>query len=394
MKTKGTTTTTRTAAHSKTEKNRQATSLVQGNGAGKRASKPRATGKKAEGGLHESVERYRALINQTTTRIAQSDLSGRLTFANPTFCEMLGYTEAELLGKTVWEITHPDDLEKTRCSFERLIAAGDSYQYEKRFLRQDGSILWANVSVSVIRDKAGKPKAGVAVVVDITGRKQMEQSLRKSEERLLATYEHAPTGIVECSPEGKYLSVNEEFCRITGYEKEDLLTYSIKDVTYEEDYIFDIKLHGRLVAGDIPFFKLEKRYVRKDGEIIWAEVTRSLVRDADGKPLYTVGTVLDVSERKRAELEIRNLSRLPAENPNPVMRLTPDGKVLYANNASAPLLEFWKRQVDQPIPDELHKRVAEAFSSGLKKEIEIEYEGKTFSCMLAPIREAGYVNVC
>jgi PAS domain S-box-containing protein len=127
-----------------------------------------------------------------------------------------------------------------------------------------------------------------------------------SRQRLLATYEHAPIGIIENSPEGDYVNCNEEFCRITGYEKEELLSLTIKGLTYEEDYIFDIKLHQRLVAGDIPFYKLEKRYIRKDGEIIWAEVTRSLVRDTDGKPLYTIGAVLDVSERKRAEEALRD----------------------------------------------------------------------------------------
>jgi PAS domain S-box-containing protein len=224
------------------------------------------------------------------------------------------------------------------------------------------------------------------------GTRQTQEESIGSRQRLLATYEHAPIGIIENSPEGNYVNCNEEFCRITGYQKEELLTLTIKDLTYEEDYIFDIKLHQRLVAGDIPFYKLEKRYVRKDGKIIWAEVTRSLVRDADGGPLYTVGAVLDVSERKRVELEIRNLSRLPAENPNPVMRLTPDGNVLYANHASATLLEFWNQQIDQTITDELKNYVAEVFASGLKKEIEIEQNGKTFSCTLAPIREAGYVN--
>ena len=125
---------------------------------------------------------------------------------------------------------------------------------------------------------------------------------------MLATYEHAPIGIIENSLEGNYVNCNEEFCRITGYGKEELLTLGIKDLTYEEDYIFDIKLHQRLIAGEIPFYKLEKRYMRKDGEIIWAEVTRSLVHDADGKPLYTIGAVLDVSERKQAEEQLRQIA--------------------------------------------------------------------------------------
>ena len=120
-----------------------------------------------------------------------------------------------------------------------------------------------------------------------------------------ATYEHAPIGIVESSLEGRHLNVNEEFCRILGYEKAALLQRGIKDFTHEEDYPIDIKLHEQLVTGEIPFYRLEKRYVRKDGENIWVELTRSIVRDAHGKPLYTIGVVLDISERKHVERSLR-----------------------------------------------------------------------------------------
>jgi len=337
------------------------------------------------------------------------------------------------------------------------------------------------------------------------------------------TYEHAPIGIVECSLDGKYINVNEEFCRITGYEKQELLKRGIKDITHEDEAPIDIKLHQKLIAGDIPFYRLEKRYVRKEGGIIWAELTRSVVHDADGKALYTIGVVLDISERKHVERVLRDsserlrlatetarmftweldfktqiytladnfvqvlgfsagllpknsvetvykltpaediqivldlsakaiqshsdlhslqcrvinpengqvvwlevnakivydyegnpermfgvaqnitankkaqdeiaiISRMPAENPNPIMRLTPDGKALYANNAGASLLDFWKQQGNQTIPNELQKYLAEVFTSGLKRELEIEHGGKTFFATLAPIREAGYVN--
>src|SRR5687768_11809111 len=126
----------------------------------------------------------------------------------------------------------------------------------------------------------------------------------------LTDYEHVPIGIIECSIEGKHLNVNQEICRITGYRKEELLALSIKDVTYEEDYGFDIKLHQRLVAGEIPFYKLEKRYVRKDGGIAWVELTRSVVRNSKGKVLYSVGVMLDISERKNVEEALREIKEL------------------------------------------------------------------------------------
>ncbi|HET9591190.1 MAG TPA: PAS domain S-box protein [Anaerolineales bacterium] len=143
-------------------------------------------------------------------------------------------------------------------------------------------------------------------------RRRAQEELVGTRQRLMATYEQAPIGIVECSLEGRHINVNQEFCRLTGYSREELLNRGIRDLTYEEDYIFDIKLHQRLVEGQIPYYKLEKRYVRKDGELIWVELTRNIMRDADGKGLFTIGAVVDVTERKRAE-EALQLARFQAE---------------------------------------------------------------------------------
>jgi PAS domain S-box-containing protein len=120
--------------------------------------------------------------------------------------------------------------------------------------------------------------------------------------------QHLPIGIIESSLDGKYLDANEEFCLLLGYEKEELLQRGIQDVT-QEDYEVEIKLHSQLVAGEIPYYKLEKRYERKDGQVIWVELTRSAIRDASGNILYTVGIVLDITERHLAEDALRESER-------------------------------------------------------------------------------------
>ncbi|HEX6269076.1 MAG TPA: PAS domain S-box protein [Anaerolineales bacterium] len=142
--------------------------------------------------------------------------------------------------------------------------------------------------------------------------RRAQEELIGTQQRLLATYEHAPIGIIECSPDSRLVNVNKEFCHITGYDKEELLALSLKDLTYEEDYVFDIKMHQRLIAGEIPYYKLEKRYLRKDGQIIWVELTRNVVRDSNGKALFTIGVALDVTDRKLAE-EALQLARDQAE---------------------------------------------------------------------------------
>lgn len=113
--------------------------------------------------------------------------------------------------------------------------------------------------------------------------------------------QHLPIGIAETSLDGKYINVNEELCRMLGYEEKELLQRGIKEVTDEEDYHVDIKLHGQLVADEISHYKIEKRFLRKDGGIIWADVTRCAVRDDNGKALFIVGIILDITERHLAE---------------------------------------------------------------------------------------------
>src|SRR5206468_4206811 len=111
-------------------------------------------------------------------------------------------------------------------------------------------------------------------IFDLTERKRVEEALRESQQRLQVTYEGALVAISECSSKGKYVGANEEFCRLLGYTKDEILQREIKDVTHKEDYPRELKVYRQLVAGRIPFYRIEKRFVRKDGAIIWAEILR------------------------------------------------------------------------------------------------------------------------
>lgn len=148
--------------------------------------------------------------------------------------------------------------------------------------------------------------------------------------------QHLPIGIVETSLEGKYIDVSEEFCRLLGYKKEELLQRGIKDITPEADYQLDIQLHNQLVAGEIPSYKIEKRFKRKDGQIIWVDVTRSAIRDGSGNALYIVGIVLDITEIKQvlaalqeSEERFRAILRQAAAG---IVRKDPVGLLLFVND--------------------------------------------------------------
>ena len=134
--------------------------------------------KNAEEALRESEERFHAILRQATAGIVRKDAEGKLMFVNQAFCNMLGYTEAELLGKTIWQLTHKEDVEENKRLYDRTMIEGIPFKLEKRLIRKDGSTLWVDVSVSPIVDSTGKPESAVAVEVDITGRKLAEEALR------------------------------------------------------------------------------------------------------------------------------------------------------------------------------------------------------------------------
>ena len=136
--------------------------------------------------LRDSEARFRSIVDQTVTGVVRTDAEGRMVLVNRHWCEMLGYSEDELVGKSIFEITHPDSLAATSEAIDHLAGGGNEFELEKRYVRKDGSALWAISNLNAVRNAAGAFLGLTAVVLDITGRKGDEEALRESEERLAA----------------------------------------------------------------------------------------------------------------------------------------------------------------------------------------------------------------
>ena len=136
---------------------------------------------------------------------------------------------------------------------------------------------------------------------EVAARERGEVALRQSEARFRATFENAATGIAHIAPDGRFLHVNAELCRLTGYSREELFARSFADITHPHDLEKDALQVRRLLAGETDSYVTEKRYVRKDGSIVWVMVTASLTRNPDGRPLHFISVVDDITERKRAQ---------------------------------------------------------------------------------------------
>ncbi len=130
-----------------------------------------------------------------------------------------------------------------------------------------------------------------------------QENLRRSEERFRVTFEQAAAGIAHVGFGGEWLRVNQKLCDIVGYTREELLQRTFQDITHPDDLDKDLELFGRLMAGEIPTYSMEKRYFHKDGSIVWIDLTVSAASDEEGKPEYCISVIEDITERKRAEEE-------------------------------------------------------------------------------------------
>ena len=286
--------------------------------------------------LEQAIQRYIDLFDFAPIGYATFDRVGRIEEINFAAVRLLRRSRRQLLGTTFAICVAKEDIQLFLGHLRECRSSERPVVTELHLTgREDKRIpvlLSSTATFALMKDGA---RLYQTAIFDLTERKRAEQALRESKQRLLATYERAPIGIIESSPEGKYVGANEEFCRILGYRKEELLERGIKDVTHKEDYSRDIKLHRQLVAGEIPFYEIEKRYVRKDGAVIWAQVLRSIVRGVDGTPLFTIGAVRDITEHRAAEEKVRWLAAYPRDNPNPILEFDLETNAIhYANPAS------------------------------------------------------------
>ena len=257
--------------------------------------------KQAEDALRESEQRFRSAFEDTRVGMVLADPEGHFTRVNRAFCEMLGYSEKELVTMTFKEITHPDDLAESTAHIQKLGDGTESYfTVEKRYVRRDGAVVWAITSVAPVLDAAGRPKYLVAETQNITERKRAEEKLRDSEERFRSIFEHAGAGMHTAAPDGRYLQVNEAFCKFLGYTREELTQLTVADVTHAEDLPTIEAQFTEVQNGQRKVCDLVKRYVRKDGAVVWGHVTAVWLPASDDRPAYGVAMIQDVTEQRRA----------------------------------------------------------------------------------------------
>jgi PAS domain S-box-containing protein len=241
------------------------------------------------------------------------DLDGRIVQYNERAAEIWGMkprpgdTHAEFTATCKFFAIDGSPLAQSKLS--EVLESGRPVRDEEVLVeRADGSRVAVLINIDPLRDNRGHMVGAVNCFQDISDSKriyaaldQSQRVLREQEQRLAATYEHAAIGIVEVDARGRFLRVNEAICGITGMSKDELVGWSLSSRTHPDHRMEDEDLFSRQVAGELGMYSIEKRFVRKDGRVIWIAVRSSSVRDSDNNFLYGVRVVQDITEHKVAE---------------------------------------------------------------------------------------------
>jgi PAS domain S-box-containing protein len=228
----------------------------------------------------------------------------RYISANRAYAEIAGLPVDQIVGRPIEEVMGREALETIRPYFDRVLR-GETVEYVSEVPYRAGGPRFLKVVYTPSREGDGTISGWVASVTDISALKEAEAALRVKERRDRALLENAPVGIVHTDLSGRIEYVNEAFCRLLGYTSEELLNKTGQDITHPDDFARQQSLRKRVLAGELPDYVLEKRYVRKDGSSVWVNLFGNFVADDDGRPIQGVGVVVDVTRRRAADEQLR-----------------------------------------------------------------------------------------
>jgi PAS domain S-box-containing protein len=266
--------------------------------------------KQAMVALRENEVRCYTILMSIEDGYFEVDIDGNFTFFNDSVCRMLGYSRAELLGMNSRQYTDKENGQKLYQVFNKIFRTGEpSKGFDHEIIRKDGTKLYIESSACLIRNIYSHPVGFRGIMRNITGRRRAEEALRKSKERFHAIFKQTAVGVAETEMvTGRFLTVNRRLCELVGRSEEELLATTFQAITHPDDLHLHEEKTAQLLAGKIEHYTLEKRYVSKDGAIIWVNLKVSPIRKPGDEPGRNIVVVEDITERKRIEDEIWEMS--------------------------------------------------------------------------------------
>jgi PAS domain S-box-containing protein len=256
----------------------------------------------AEEAVRESEARFRHFFLNAPVYCFMVSPEGTLLDANTAALEALGYTPHEIVGEPVAMLYSPESQEKAKQLFEKWKESGAIADEVMVVKTKSGESRTVLLSAQAVRDGTGEITHSISIQVDITVRRMAEKALAASEAKFRTIFEGSGIGVALVEPESQQiLDANPALSRMLGYSREELVEMKVQDISVTEDFLTDLNLWRETRAADKTWFQLEKRYIKKNGEIMWGRLTSSSLVDSEGIERYIVGMVEDIDDRKKAE---------------------------------------------------------------------------------------------
>lgn len=252
----------------------------------------------------ESEDLHKAILRTASNGYWMVDLDGKILEVNDAYCRMSGYTEEELLTMHVTDLECTERAEETARHIEAVVAQGNE-TFESRHRRKDGTEFDVEVSTQYLQAQGGRI---VVFARDISERNKTLKALLESEDKFKYLFEHSVVAKSLTKPTGE-INVNQAFCDLLGYSLEELSHGTTwQQISHPEDVPETQRIVALLMAYEIPSARFTKRYIHKDGHVIWGDVSTSLRRSEEGTAEYFMTSIIDITERVNAEQEILSLN--------------------------------------------------------------------------------------
>ncbi|HMD60282.1 MAG TPA: PAS domain S-box protein [Opitutaceae bacterium] len=279
--------------------------------------------------LARREEQYRGVFTSVTEGLIIRDLDGTAVDANPAFCSLLGYSREEILR------LRPDDYVEAGClpafrQFLETVRAGNSFRFQGHFRRKDGTLVSVDAYGATFHYD-GRPHL-LGSVRDVSAQKSAEDALRRSEADFRTIFQNAPFGMALVGPDGRPIRCNLALQKLLGFSESELQGMVFTEFTHPEDIQADLTNFRELIDGKRDQYQIEKRYLRKGGELVTALLTVSAAREHSGDAPHIIAMLEDVTEKRKLEEQVLRAQRIES------VGMLAGGIAHDLNNILAPML--------------------------------------------------------
>jgi len=300
--------------------------------------------------LEELKDKYLDLYDFAPVGYMTLNDRGLILEANLTAVGLLGMDRTSLIKMFFSRFVCQEFTDTFYLYLQQVFQSQSKQACEIKLTRKDGTVFYAQLESIPVQDENGQFNRCRAVLTDITERKLMEEELKKSEERYRGVFNNAVVGIMLVTEPGRFMQANSSLQDMLGYTEEELKMLSVFDITFPEDIQISKEKLDALKQSDLSAYRIEKRYVRKDGALLWVDLSVSAIRDSEGQHIATIGVISNITDRRRMEEEFRiseeKFSKAFFLSPDAIMitRLV-DGMIVSVNEGFNQLSGYAEEEV-------------------------------------------------